>query len=120
MRRSRRCCANTNARDCEGVASKSYRAPVLLVTGDGAHAAFPDRRSLVAGFRAYLEGEEKAGWISSKISNLEVRRLSAGVALAFVDYDKKKKDGEARDGWTYLLQKHGGAWRAVCVAPRDI
>ncbi|MDE2364367.1 MAG: hypothetical protein KGM42_16950 [Hyphomicrobiales bacterium] len=110
----------TNARDCTGVASRSYRTPVLLVDGNGGHTAFPDRAALEAGFEAYLEGEEKAGWVSSSISKMELRLVSKTVALAYVDYHKTQKHGHAADGWIYIFQKHAGVWRIVCVAARDV
>ena len=110
----------TNAHDAAGVATKSYRAPVLLVSDDGSHVAFPDTKALTAGFKAYLEGETKAGWVSNSIVKMEVRLLSNSVALAFVDYDKKQKTGHKPDGWVYMFQKKAGAWRAVSVAARDV
>jgi len=97
-----------------------YKAPILFLSPDGTHTAFPDTEAVSKFLKAYLAAQAKSGRTGTEIEKIQISLLSESVALAFVDYVVKRTDGNTKTSWFYIFQKEADTWRAASLAPRDV
>ena len=109
-----------DAGDADSISTKMYKAPILFLSPDGAHTAFPDTEAVSKFLKAYLTAQAKSGRTGTEIEEIRISLLSENVALAFVDYVVKRADGNTKTGWFYIFQKEADTWRAASLAPRDV
>ena len=109
-----------DAGDADSISTKMYKAPILFLSPDGTHTAFPDTEAVSKFLKAYLTAQAKSGRTGTEIEEIQISLLSENVALAFVDYVVKRAAGNTKTGWFYIFQKEAGTWRATSLAPRDV
>ena len=109
-----------DAGDADSISTKMYKAPILFLSPDGTHTAFPDTEAVSKFLKAYLAAQAKSGRTGTEIEKIQISLLSENVALAFVDYVVKRADGNTKTGWFYIFQKEADTWRAASLAPRDV
>jgi ketosteroid isomerase-like protein len=109
-----------DAGDADSISTKMYKAPILFLSPDGIHTAFPDTEAVSKFLKAYLAAQAKSGRTGTEIEKIQISLLSKSVALAFVDYVVKRADGNTKTGWFYIFQKEADTWRAASLAPRDV
>jgi ketosteroid isomerase-like protein len=109
-----------DAGDADSISTKMYKAPILFLSPDGTHTAFPDTEAVAKFLKAYLAAQAKSGRTGTEIEQIQISLVSENVALAFVDYVVKRADGNTKTGWFYIFQKEADTWRAASLAPRDV
>ena len=109
-----------DAGDADSISTKMYKAPILFLSPDGTHTAFPDTEAVSKFLKAYLAAQAKSGRTGTEIEKIQISLLSENVALAFVDYVVKRADENTKTGWFYIFQKEADTWRAASLAPRDV
>jgi ketosteroid isomerase-like protein len=97
-----------------------YLEPSLVVSPQGV-AAMPTHAALVAVIAPGMEAFRARGYARSELTMLQVKRLSAGTALAAGVAVRYKTDGQELDraGVVYLLQKVDGSWKIAVIVVHD-
>ncbi len=112
-----------NAKDIDAILEHIYAPPIVIGLRDGGKVLFSDSEDVHTGLDQQYVRIEEAGWTGSTNQVLDVCLLTDGLAMAEVNYTRRKADGNPIEGGVlstyYMLQKFSQGWRITSFFVRE-